>query len=162
MASILQSHGLPVVVMGDVVRNEAAARGLRPTLENMRELMIRLREEKGDAAVAELCISIIGGIGSRAVVVDGIRSLVEVRRFQSYAPLSLIGVFSPQLLRFKRLRERRRSDAPKSPADLDRRDMTEIEVGVGAAFALADYMLVNDGTVDKLEAALRTILPRIR
>lgn len=159
---MLHDYGLPVVVMGDVVRREAEMRGIKSSLGNMRGLMLKLRKERGDAAVAELCISPINGTGSNMIVIDGVRSLAEVRRFQKFTDTVLLGVFSPRWLRFKRLRRRRRRDAPRTLKDLSLRDMTEIEVGLGDVFALADYVLINDRDMKDLRLSVRRIFPRIR
>jgi len=157
VASMFQDHGLPVVVMGDVVRREAMVRGVKPSLGSMRRLMLRLRMEKGEAVIADLCIPPIYETGSNTVIVDGVRSLAEVRRFQRFADTILIGVFSPRWLRFKRLRRRRRRDAPRTLKDLTLRDMTEINVGLGDVFALADFVLVNDSTIKSLELSVGRI-----
>lgn len=159
---MLHDHGLPVVVMGDVVRREAERRGIRQSPRNMRRLMLKLREEKGEAAVAGLCIPSIRGAGSNAIVIDGVRSLAEVRRFRELADTVLLGVFSPRSLRFKRLRRRRRGDAPRTLKELTLRDMTEIDVGLGDVFTLADYVLVNDRDMKALRLSVRRAFPRIR
>jgi len=148
--------------MGDVVRREAELRGMKPSLVNMRVLMLKLREEGGKAAVAELCISPIKGAGSGTIVIDGVRSLSEVRRFKEFADIVLLGVFSPRWLRFKRLRKRRRSDAPRALKDLYLRDVTEIEVGLGDVFALADYVLMNDRGMKDLRSSVRRTFTSIR
>lgn len=157
VASVFQDYGLPVVVMGDAVRMEAEMRGVKPSLRSMRRLMLQLRGERGKAAVADLCMPLIRETGSNTVIVDGVRSLAEVHRFRRFADTSLIGVFSPRCLRFKRLRTRRRRDAPRSLKDLTLRDMTEIDVGLGDAFALSDFVIVNDSTMRSLELSVRRI-----
>jgi len=148
--------------MGDIVRREAEVRGIKPSLGNMRRLMLKLRKEKGEVAVAELCISLIDGAGSDTVVIDGVRSLAEIRRFREFADTVLLGIFSPRWLRFKRLRRRWRRDAPRTLNDLSLRDMTEIDVGLGDAFALADYVLVNDRGMKDLRLSVSRVFRRIR
>jgi len=88
--------------------------------------------------------------------------LAEVRRFQEFADTVLLGVFSPRLFRFKRLRRRRRGDAPRTLEDLSLRDMAEIDVGLGDVFALADYVLINDRDMKDLRLSVRRVFPRIR
>jgi len=151
-----------VVVMGDVVRREAKMRGIKPSLGNLRRLMLKLREEKGEAAVADLCIASIKGAGSKIIVIDGVRSLAEVRRFREFSDTVLLGVFSPRMLRFKRLRRRPRDDAPRTLKDLSLRDMSEINVGLGDVFALADHVLVNDRDMKDLRLSVRRIYPMLR
>ncbi|MGQ9515102.1 MAG: AAA family ATPase [Thermoproteota archaeon] len=161
VASALHSYGFPIVVMGDAVRREATRRGIRPSLRNMRNLMLRLRREGGDDVVAELCIPLIRETGSRVVAIDGVRSLAEVRKFKTLGQVILIGVFCPRKLRYRRLRLRRRKDAPKSLKDLELRDTAELDVGLGVTFTLADYMLINNGSIDALKAATGRIVSDI-
>jgi len=161
VASALHNYGFPVVVMGDVVRREASRRGIKPSLKNMRDLMFQLRKERGEEAVAELCIPLIKETRSRIVVIDGVRSLAEVRKFKTFGQVTLIGVFCPRRLRFKRLCLRRRKDAPRSIKDLELRDTAEINVGLGTTFTLVDYMLVNDGSISDLKAAVEKIVSDI-
>jgi len=159
---MLHDNALPVVVMGDAVRREAEKRGIGQSPGNMRRLMLRLREEKGEAAVAELCIPSIKGAGSNVIVIDGVRSLAEVRRFRKFADTVLLGVFSPRSLRFERLKRRRRGDAPRTLKGLSLRDMAEIDVGLGDVFTLADYVLVNDRAKKGLWLSVRRVFPKIR
>ncbi|MBO3803623.1 MAG: dephospho-CoA kinase [Candidatus Brockarchaeota archaeon] len=158
VASVLRSYGFPIVVMGDAVRREAARRGAKPSAGGMREFMLRLREERGDAAVAELCVPLVREAGSKTVVVDGIRSPAEVKRFEALGKVALIGVFCPRKLRFERLRRRPRKDAPRSVRDLELRDEAELSVGLGTTLALADFMIVNDGSVRDLKPAIERIV----
>jgi dephospho-CoA kinase len=162
VASVLQDYGLPVVVMGDAVRMEAKARGVKPSLRNMRELMLQLRRERGEAAVADLCLPLIEGTGSATVIIDGVRSLAEVQRFGGLAHVRLIGVFSPRYLRFQRLKTRHRRDAPRSLKDLALRDMTEVDVGLGDAFALSDLLIINDGPLRSLRLSVERMYRMMR
>ena len=59
LAEVARSIGIPVVVMGDVIREEAKRRGLEPTRENLSKIMFEIREIDGEAAVAKRCIPLI-------------------------------------------------------------------------------------------------------
>ena len=47
VANYLAQKGIPLLIMGDVVREAAQNDGLEPTSGNLAKLMIRLREKNG-------------------------------------------------------------------------------------------------------------------
>lgn len=143
-AKALVAKGWKRVVMGDVIREETRRRGLAPDSKNTGEVMIQLRKERGEAAVAELCLEAIRKTGSDRVVVDGIRSMSEVETFRKSAKVILIAIHASQRRRFTLLKERGRRDDPLSYEMFLKRDMRELEVGIGDAIALADEMVSNE------------------
>ncbi|MEM4903152.1 MAG: AAA family ATPase, partial [Ignisphaera sp.] len=74
------SRGIPVVVLGDIVREEVSRRGLEPSLENLIKIAQELRERLGPEAIAMLSVEKLLKIldMSCLVVIDGVRSLKEV------------------------------------------------------------------------------------
>lgn len=154
-----EAMGLTVVIMGDEIRDETKRRGLEPTPENVGKVMLMLREEEGPAAVARRCIQKITEAQSYIVFVDGVRSLDEVDEFKKhFAHVSLVAVHSSPEARFQRLSKRKRSDDPKGWDVFYQRDLRELNVGQGDAIALADYMIVNEGSYDDFKAMTSEIL----
>ena len=132
------------VVMGDVIRKETKRRGLVPDAKNTGEVMKNLRKERGESAVADLCLEEIGSSRSDKVVVDGIRSVAEVETFRRKAAVILIAVHASPERRFELLRERGRSDDPISREAFTKRDERELGVGIGNAIAMADEVITNE------------------
>jgi dephospho-CoA kinase len=156
---VAESMGFSAVVMGDEVREETRRRGLEPTPENIGRIMLQLREEEGLAAVANRCIPKIVNAKSDIVFVDGVRSLSEVDEFKkSFDGFALIAVHSSPDMRFQRLSKRQRSDDPKGWEVFHERDLRELGVGQGDVIAVADYMIVNEGTYKEFEAKVRDLL----
>ena len=143
-AQALAAAGWKRVVMGDVIREETRKRGLEPDAKNTGEVMLALRKEFGEAAVAELCTEVIRGSGADRVVVDGIRSLAEVETFRRIARVLLIAVHASRERRYGLLTERARKDAPVSFQMFVERDQREMEVGIGEVIALADEVISNE------------------
>jgi len=81
-ASVAEELGIPVVTMGDVIRQECRDRGLDPA-EHHGEIAGALREENGPDAIARRSLPIIEAEleDEDTVLVDGIRAGVEVERF---------------------------------------------------------------------------------
>jgi dephospho-CoA kinase len=150
-ADAARSMGIPVVVMGDVVRNEVRESGARIGQETLRKTMIELRRKFGKGVVAERCLPLVRAMRRhKMVVVDGIRSPDEVKVFRREFPdFFLIAVHSSPRTRFHRLHERRRGDDPDTWEQFCARDEVELGVDIGDAIALADTIIVNEG--DHLE-----------
>ncbi len=160
-ARALVARGWKRVIMGDVIREETKRRGLTPDSKNTGEVMKQLRKERGEAAVAELCLETIRGGGSDRVVVDGIRSMPEVEVFRRSAEVILIAVHASQRRRFALLKERGRSDDPLSYEMFLKREERELEVGIGDAIALADEMVSNEHAApEKLASEVVEVVDR--
>ena len=56
------------------------------------------------------------------------------------------------------MKQRSRSDDPKNREMFDKRDLTELKVGIGSVIALADHILANEGTKDDLRGKIDTFL----
>ena len=154
--------GYGVIVMGDVVRREVESRGLEPNITNLGKVMVELREKYGAGVVAKRCLEEIEKIDNRVVLIDGIRSLEEVKVFRKLYPnFKLIAVHSSPKTRFSRLRSRMRRDDPEDWHEFAKRDEVEIKVGIGGAIALADYMIVNEGSREELEVNADKVLEEI-
>jgi len=160
-AQALVAKGWKRVVMGDVIREETKRRGLEPDSKNTGEVMKQLRAERGDAAVAELCLGAIQKLRSDRVVVDGIRSMSEVETFKKSADVILIVVHASQRRRFALLKDRGRKDDPLSFEMFLKREERELGVGIGSAIALADEMVSNERTTpERLAAEIVEVVDR--
>jgi len=159
---IAAAMGIPVVVMGDVIRQAVKAAGLPVTDQNMGNVANALRKEGGMAAIAERSLSAIEAEKADVVLVDGIRGDAEVWRFRDHFPeFVLVGVDAPFATRLARLSVRNRDDDVHDAADLIARDSREISWGLGRALALADYLIMNDGSMEEFEKKVRHLITAI-
>lgn len=140
---LAQKLGL-YVNMGDVVRARASEAGIEPTAENLMRLAQELRRAYGSDVVAREVIKAVSSYDG-VVVVDGVRNVDEVRAFSGVAPTLIVAVHSSPKTRYSRLRVRGRSDDPETYVEFQRRDMKELELGIGSVIALADVIVVNEG-----------------
>ena len=153
--------GYEVITMGDVVREETAKRGLEPTPPNIGKVMLELRKTNGDRVIAENCIPKIKEKRGTRIIVDGLRSYVEVETFQRTLPhFVLVSVHASPQARFERLCSRGRSDDPKTWEDFHERDLRELGVGIGHSIALAEYVIINDSTKEALNEKVAGILKK--
>lgn len=153
-----RSLGLEVVVMGDVIREEADASGIEKSPKSLGDLMIKLRKEKGNEIIAKRCLAKISG--KEVAVVEGVRSLEELEYFKRYADVCLIAVHAAQPTRYHRLLKRGRPDDPKDLETFIERDRRELQVGVGSVIALADKLFINEGTIEDLIKSVEEFFKR--
>jgi dephospho-CoA kinase len=149
VANYLSQKGIPLLIMGDVVREVAENDGLEPTSDNLAKLMLRLRKRNGPEAVAHLIGNKIKLMKKKdkqlsVVIVDGIRSMAEVQVLRRIGSVKLLAIHGSTLTRYTHVRERRRSDVPSNIGDFDKRDKIEMEVGISNAIALADETISNN------------------
>jgi dephospho-CoA kinase len=160
---VARSLGIPVVVMGDVIREAVVRAGLPATDGNLGETANRIRKERGMAAIAELSLPAIEQEDAPVVLVDGLRGDAEVDLFRArFAEFYLIGIEAPFATRLARLSSRGREDDGMTEEELVRRDRREISWGLGRALAESDYLVCNDGTVEEFEEKVRSLLAEIR
>jgi dephospho-CoA kinase len=162
VVSVAKENGYGVVVMGDVVREEAERQCLNPTPKILGKIMLELRRREGNTVVARRCISKIKEAKEAKIIVDGIRSLSEVEEFKRhFRNFALVAIHSCPETRFRRLYRRQRSDDPKSWELFLERDMRELSVGLANAIALAEYIIVNEERVEDVKVKAREVLRKV-
>lgn len=165
VARVFAELGAPSVRMGDVVWEELRRRGKEITESNVARVSNELRRREGMGAIAKRCIPIIRrvGKGQQAVIVDGIRGIAEVEVFRkSFGEnFHLIGCWSSQMTRYRRTSSRRRDDDTGDLRSFHRKDKRELSWGLGDALALADFIIVNEGSLRELEERARELFKKI-
>ncbi len=147
-----EKKNIPIVEMGDVIREETKNRGYDPNPENTGKIACKLRKELGDDAIAKLCVEKIRKIDQDLIVVDGVRSLAEKERFEKDLDenIEILSIHSDPKTRYKRLKERGREDDPENWEEFNKRDLRELNFGIGKVIALSDHIIVNDSTIRNL------------
>ena len=114
VSRVAKNLKIPIVRMGDVIRDEAEKRNSTPG-----EVAVKLREEYGEFVVAERCVESIKKLDKRqnpsknqdnpendVYMIEGIRSPYEVEIFRkNFKDFKVIAVHSTPKTRFKRLKE---------------------------------------------------------
>ena len=161
VSKVASSRGIPVLVCGDVVREETKKKGLAPTHENTGKVMLAIRQEDGPAVVAKRLIPKISISAAPLLVVEGVRSMAEVEALRRDHTVVIVAVHSAPRTRYERLVARGRSDDPKSWEEFVDRDARELGVGIGDVIALAQEMLINETSFEDLSAASEAVLSRV-
>ena len=161
VSSVARELGIPVYVMGDIVREEARRRGLEPTPANLNTVAKQLREEYGKTVVAERTLEKLLRDNPPIALIDGVRSLDEVEVFRKHGEVVIIAVHASPRTRYERLRRRGRPGDPRTWEEFRQRDLTELGFSLGSVIALADYMIVNEADPYLARERARRLLARL-
>ncbi|AGB36009.1 AAA family ATPase [Natronococcus occultus] len=161
-ATVAREEGIPVVTMGDVVRQETADRGMDPAKDHG-EVAQALREENGPAAIAERSLPMIEDRleDHETVLVDGLRSDVEVDTFEKRfgEAFTLVSIEAPFDVRAERIDARGRdANGEDGGEPLERRDERERGFGMDDAMDRADVVVENADTLEAFHERIRRIV----
>lgn len=158
-SAVVRSLKIPVISMGDEVREEAKRRGLPPTDENIGGTGTALRRDEGMDAIAKRCVPKIRAQRGDVVVVDGTRNIEEVNYFKKQFgdDFKLIAINVPFDLRFERIKKRARSDDMTGIEELKRRDEREKNWGLEKAMRLADITINNTRSIEEFQEEIRKL-----
>jgi len=163
VAKFLATYGFGVCSLSDVVREEATRRGLDHSRDNLIRIGVELRASGGTGALAR---RILPQLNQRAVV-DSIRNPGEVDVLRTLPRFVLLGVDAPQTLRFERSTRRGRPGDGATLEEFARKEAlenSETEAGqqLVRTLALADAVVINDGTIETLHVKVRDALRSLR
>ena len=159
LVGVARSMGLATLKMGDLVRDETRRRGLPITNSNVARVASEERDKHGPGIWAQRAIP---KLTETRMLVDGCRSDTEVTVFRhNFGDLFVLGIYSSPETRHDRMASRSRADDAADLQEFFDRDRRELKWGIGNAFAVADGMLVNEGTLDEFRRAGRAALEKI-
>jgi dephospho-CoA kinase len=152
--------GVPVVNMGDVIREEVRRRALEASDVTLGAVASELRRIEGADAVARRCLSKIENLDASVVVVDGVRNIEEVECFKRAlgGDFMLVAIVSSFENRLERVRQRKREDAIVDASGLVARDERELGWGLGRAIEQADVVIENNRGLGEFRERVRQLL----
>jgi len=160
VAKILERNGFLRIRFGDITDAEVRKRGLEFNEASERYIREQLRKEHGMAAYAELSLPEIDSRLKLAdVVVDGLYSWEEYTLLKSrYGErFVVVAVHASPRIRYERLAKRQ--VRPLTREEAMSRDAAEIEKSnKGGPIAMADFVIMNESSVDNLEDSTRRLL----
>lgn len=170
VSDLLVKEGFAYVRFGQVVIDEMKKRGLEMNEVNERAVREGLRKEYGMGAMAKLNMQKFDELLKLSNVVgDGLYSWTEYKILkEKYEDaVHVLAVYAPPKLRYERLEDRAtegdldshfRSDPKKSQS----RDYAEIEnIEKGGPIAMADFTVINTGTLEDVKKQLVEFLAQI-
>jgi dephospho-CoA kinase len=166
-AAVARELGIPVITMGDVIREEVQRRGLPFTDEHLGAVANELRAKEGMDVIAKRCMPRIRALADAAkdlkkqvLVIDGIRGLAEVEAFKQAfgSKFILVRIDASRELRYARSQTRGRDDDSLGFEEFKRREARENQWGMEAAMEKADRVIGNEGTIAAFKARIQDLL----
>lgn len=156
---LVDSYGFERIYFGQVVLDELAADGMAPGAASERLVRERLRAAEGMEVMAARSLPRVRAALSNGhgVCIDGLYSGAEWRLLAHETGVITFAVHASRCVRKSRLA--RRPIRPLTGAELDIRDLAEVErLDKATPIALADAHVVNDGSLDLLRRTVGSIM----
>ncbi len=168
----LVKNGFAFFRFGQITLDLVKEKNLEVNEANERKIREGLRKKYGLGAFARLNISKIDELIKKSNVVgDGLYSWSEYKILkEKYGEaMYLVAVYAPPKLRYERLENRSVINDDKqrfrnfTKKEARARDYAEIEnLEKGGPIAMADFTIINTGTIDEVKKKTREILSQIK
>ncbi|MBQ3293644.1 AAA family ATPase [Candidatus Saccharibacteria bacterium] len=163
----LTEKGYPKVYFGGMIYKEMERRGIERTKDGESEKKFReeIREKEGKDWVVRQVIAETKNLieaGQKRIVLDGVYSWTEYKILKQEFPgeVVFVAIVVPKKLRYKRVAER--TERPFNRTEIIERDRSEIEnLEKGGPIAMADWYIMNDGSVAEMHEQLKRILEEV-
>ena len=163
VARQFERSGFTRIRFGDVTDEEVGKRGLELNEENERYVRELLRQEHGMDAYAKLNLPRIdAALKDSDVVIDGLYSWEEYAFLKDcYGEnLYLVAVWASPATRYARLSSR--LDRRLTMEEAASRDRAEVEnLNKGGPIAVADFIIINESSLEKLTRQVKRVLSGI-
>ncbi|MBQ3309590.1 dephospho-CoA kinase [Candidatus Saccharibacteria bacterium] len=162
----LTALGYPKVYFGGMILKGLEKAGLEVNEQNEKNFREQIRKTEGKDWVVRQVIDEVYDLmraGQKRIVLDGVYSWTEYKTLKHEFPgmLTFIAIVVNKKLRHKRVGKRQ--VRPLTVDEVNSRDTNEIEnLEKGGPIAAADYFVLNNGSMEKLEKDLQQILDEIK
>lgn len=148
--NVAKLRGLKDYHMGNVVRKFAKESNVGISDSEIGSFATGERKKHGMDIWAERtseCVEDPSG-----AIIDGLRNNEELEYFRKNFPdVMVVAIFANRKDRLERIIKRDRDDDVRSLEELVSRDNRELSWGLGNVISLADYMIVNDKSLEKFK-----------
>jgi len=163
-ASYLKSKGFKYYSLSDILRDEARAKGIESSRENLIKLGNELREKTGPSVLADLAIKKIEDKND-CVIIDSIRNPFEIKALRRLIGFTLIGVDAPLEKRFERAVARNRPGDPETLEEFIEKEKKENTAAstnqqLEKCLKAADVVIINDSTIEEFHRKIDMIIER--
>lgn len=155
--NVANSLGIEDVHMGNAVRKFAKTSSISTTDGSIGAFATGERKKFGMDIWARRTAEAIEDPDN--TIVDGLRNYEELVFFtEHYSNLKVVAVFANRDQRLERILKRGREDDIRNSKELIKRDERELSWGIGNVIALADFMIVNDCSLEDFRERSRKLI----
>ncbi|MDE1850692.1 MAG: AAA family ATPase [Candidatus Micrarchaeota archaeon] len=175
VAKILKRKGFRIVEMGDQVREKMAEDGIAPGGDRIRRYSVVMRKKYGKDIVARMAVEKVAKYvkSKKNIAIVGVRDVPEMKYLKkTLKKLYIVGIVAPVEVRFGRLRDRGRTDDPRSLRKFAERERLEKKgygvakrgaaKGIDRLFGMIDYLLCNTDTPVMLARNVNILISKIK
>lgn len=152
--------GFQKIYFGDITFEEIKRRNLEVNETNERMIREEIRKKYGMAAYAILNLpKIKKNFEQGNIVLESLYSWDEYKIIKNEfgSAFYVIAVYAPPKIRYARLKNR--ETRPLTPEESKNRDYAQIEnLAIAGPIAMADFTIINTGTLDELRGQIEKIL----
>jgi dephospho-CoA kinase len=164
--SYLRSKGFKYYSLSDILREEAGAKGIEPSRENLIKLGNELREKNGPSVLANLAIKKIADKNDR-VAIDSIRNPFEIKALRKLNEFTLIGVDAPLETRFERVVARNRAGDPETFEEFvekEKKENTAVSTSqqLEKCLKAADVIIINNSNLEDFHKKIDETIAKIQ
>ncbi len=168
VAELFHKKGFEIVEMRDAVVEEMKRKGMEINSRSLRDFSTMLREKYGKDIVARLTYRKIKKEKGKDIAITGMRTTYEEAYFRKRIKgFRIIAVSAPEMMRFKRIKNRNKPDDPKTLKEF--RDIEQKEIngfserkdeahGIKRLMDHSDFVIFNTGTLRDLEKSIRELI----
>lgn len=154
---VAKEMNIKVISMGDEVREEVVKRGLPLSDEITGKIADEMRKKHGAGFWAKRCMAKIGN--EDFFVIDGIRNVEEIEIFrEKIEKLIVVAIHASPSTRYERIRKRKRYGNEISIEEFREREKRELSWGLGNVIAMADIVIINEGSLEEFKEKIRDVL----
>ncbi len=157
----LEKKGWNKVYFGGVTMDKLKENNIEITPENEKAMRENLRKELGMGAFAIILLPKIKEMLELGdTILDGVYSYDEVKILKKEFPnIKIISIVCDKDIRYKRLNAR--EFRPLTNLEAENRDISEVEnIAKAPPIAMADYYVLNNGTIEEYINRLKDIIER--
>jgi dephospho-CoA kinase len=164
VAEFLRSKGCSHYSIKEIIAEELRNRGMEVNRENLIMMANSLRSQHGPDVLVQRVIKQLPQDGN--AVIESLRNPEEVSALRANGNFILIAVDAPIQSRLQRLVGRSRPGDPLTLDDLRRLDGQEEAdssrsgIRIKECISMADFIIVNDGNLARLQTRIDEILSR--
>lgn len=162
---LIKKYSWSKIYLGQATFDRLKKDGLAVNYTNERMIREKIRQELGMGAYAKLALPKVAKIlkNSKIILIESLYSWDEYKIFKKkYGENFLVlAITAPSKIRLDGLKTRPVRPI-KTATELAKRDWTEIEgTDKGGPIAVADYTIINDGSMEKLKKNIDLIIKEI-
>jgi dephospho-CoA kinase len=158
VVKILQRGGFKYIGLSQLVRQEAARRGVPEEREKLMEVGNSMRQAEGNGVLARRALAHARSSGHPDWVIDGIRNPAEIDEIRKDKSARIIGVETKRELLVERILRRARASDAVTRDEVIKKIEREWSEGhkaegqqVGRCMAMTDITIENNGTLNELD-----------